>query len=112
MTAIQQIASTLQAVQSDLLSVRTDLGEVKQIVKSHDERFNQQDTAIIELQEAIQVLSSDTDHQFVTIADQFNKRFIKIESQMVTKDYLDEKMGTLRGDMIQRIRTGFPKLAH
>ena len=28
-----------------------------------------------------------------------DKRFTRIESQMVTKDYLDEKMSDLRGDL-------------
>ncbi len=63
-------------------------------------RFDQTDAVIAELQEAIQVLASDTDQQIMMV-----------RSQMVTKDYLDEKMGDLRGDMVQRIRTRMPKLA-
>ena len=41
-----------------------------------------------EILDAVNEFSASTD-----------KRFTKIESQMVTKDYLDEKMSDLRGDL-------------
>ncbi len=113
-SGLQVVQSDLQTVRSDLQVVQSDLREVKKIVISHDQRFDQVDTDIAEIHEAIQVFSDATDEQFRSVDEQFgsfNLRIMRLESQMVTKDYLDEKMGGLRGDMIQRMRTGLPKLA-
>lgn len=49
-----------------------------------------------EILEAIHVFAEATDQRFAAV----DQRFIKIESQMVTKDYLDEKLWDLRGDMV------------
>ncbi len=48
-----------------------------------------EETAKLEILEAIH-----------TLAEVVDRRFEKIESQMVTKDYLDKKLGALRGDLI------------
>ena len=64
--------------------------------------------------EAIHSFSSDVDEKFMKIDKRFekiDKRFEKIEtdvkiikSTMVTKDYLDEKLSDLRGDLTVLIR--------
>jgi len=46
--------------------------------------------------EAISEFSSQVDEKFVKV----NERFNKIESIMVTKDHLDEKISDLRGDLL------------
>jgi hypothetical protein len=79
-----------------------------------DKRFEIIESDIAEIHEALQLFSTATDAQFKAIDEKFtlfDYRIMRLESQMVTKDYLDEKLADLRGDMIQRIRTGFPKLA-
>ena len=43
-------------------------------------------------------------------ASHVDERFEKIESMMVTKDYLDEKLGDLRGDLVVLIRKEDRKL--
>ena len=35
---------------------------------------------------------------------EMNKRLTKVEATMVTKDYLDEKLGDLKGDIIVELR--------
>lgn len=46
----------------------------------------------------------DVLEEISVFADNTEKRFMKIESQMATKDYLDDKLGNLRGEMIELIR--------
>jgi len=36
--------------------------------------------------------------------DEINQRFVKIESQMVTKSYLDDKLADLEGGVISKLR--------
>ena len=50
----------------------------------------------------------DVDKRF----EQVDKRFDKIEGEMVTKEYLDEKLADLRGDMVVLMRKGDRKLTH
>lgn len=42
--------------------------------------------------------------------DNVEKRLTKVESQMVTKDYLDDKMADLRGDLVVMMRKEDNKL--
>lgn len=56
---------------------------------------------------AINAFSSATDKRFEGIDKRFegiDKRLTKIEATMVTKDYLDDKMSDLRGDLMVLIR--------
>ena len=59
-----------------------------------------------ELLEAINIFSSNVDERF----DRLENRVTKIEATMVTKDYLDEKLGDLRGDIVVMLRKGDRKL--
>ena len=56
--------------------------------------------------EAINTFSSDVEKRFEDV----DKRFNRIEALMVTKDYLDEKMADLRGDMVVLTRKEDTKL--
>lgn len=49
-----------------------------------------------ELLEAIQAFSGKTDKRF----ESMDKCFTRIEATMVTKDYLDDKLADLRGDLV------------
>ncbi|OGL72943.1 hypothetical protein A3C96_01685 [Candidatus Uhrbacteria bacterium RIFCSPHIGHO2_02_FULL_60_10] len=66
-----------------------------------DGRFDALDKKIddnqTELMEAINVLSTDTDGRF----NKVDERSGRIEATMVTKDYLDEKLGKLKGALIE-----------
>lgn len=53
-----------------------------------------------EVLEAIQGLAEHMDERFTGV----DKRFIGIEAVMVTKDYLDEKLADLRGDLVVLMR--------
>lgn len=63
-----------------------------------------------EILEAINEFSNKVDEKFVKIDEKFvkidekfievGKRFDKIEATMVTKDYLDNKLADLRGDLV------------
>lgn len=55
---------------------------------------------------AVNEFSTDTEKRFKRI----DKRLNKIEATMVTKDYLDKKLGSLRGDLTVVIRKGDKKL--
>ena len=68
------------------------------------------ETSKNEILEAINEFSTKIDEKFVKIDNQFvkignqfvevGKRFDKIEATMVTKDYLDNKLADLRGDLV------------
>ena len=49
-----------------------------------------------EILEAIQTFSSSVDQRF----DRVDQRLDRVEATMVTKDYLDEKLADLRGDLV------------
>jgi predicted nuclease with TOPRIM domain len=67
-----------------------------------------------EILEAINEFSSKVDERFDKVDERFDKvderfdnlegRVGKIEATMVTKDYLDEKMADLRGDLVVLMR--------
>jgi hypothetical protein len=53
-----------------------------------------------EILDAIGTFAEQVDIRF----DAVDRRFEKIESQMVTKSYLDDKLGDLKGDMVVMLR--------
>jgi uncharacterized protein YydD (DUF2326 family) len=59
-----------------------------------------QDDAKQEILEAISTFSNEVD-----------QRFSNIEANMVTKDYLDDKLADLRGDLVVLVRKEDRKLA-
>lgn len=61
------------------------------------------ETSKNEILEAINEFSNKIDEKFVKIDEKFvevGRRFDKIEAKMVTKDYLDDKLADLRGDLV------------
>lgn len=44
------------------------------------------------------------EHNLAPAFDEIEKRFVKIESQMVTKSYLDDKLADLSGNLVIRLR--------
>jgi archaellum component FlaC len=67
----------------------------------------EKETTNDEILGAINEFSTKVDERFNSVDERFNsvdKRFDKIESVIVTKDYLDEKLADLRGDLVVLIR--------
>jgi len=74
----------------------------------------EKDTSKDEILEAINEFSSKVDERFDKVDERFDKvderfdnlegRVGKIEATMVTKDYLDEKLADLRGDLVVLMR--------
>ena len=74
-----------------------------------------------EILEAINGFATSTEKQFQglestvssldTKVDSLNKRVGHLENQMVTKDYLDEKLSDLRGDLVVLVRKEDQKVA-
>lgn len=60
-----------------------------------------------EILEAINVFSSHVDEEFSGIKSEISS----IRSEMVTKDYLNEKLADLRGDLVVLVRKEDKKLA-
>jgi len=66
-----------------------------------------------EILQAINAFSSDVDKKFGGIDKKFegiDKKINKIQSLMVTKDYLDEKFSDFRGDLVVLMRKEDVKL--
>lgn len=59
-----------------------------------------QDTTNDEILEAVNNFASVTEKRFENIESEIGK----IKNRMVTKDYLDEKMADLRGDLVVMMR--------
>jgi len=60
-----------------------------------------------EILEAINEFSDRVDEKFVKVDERLDKiegRVGKIEAGMVTKDYLDDKLADLRGDLVVLMR--------
>ena len=67
----------------------------------------EKDTSKDEILEAINEFSSKVDERFDKVDERFDNlegRVGKIEATMVTKDYLDEKLADLRGDLVVLMR--------
>lgn len=70
-----------------------------------------------EILEAVNSFSSDVDNQFKEMRSDVDNQFREmrseinsIKSQMVTKDYLDDKLYDLKGDMVAMTRKEDKKL--
>lgn len=84
-----------------------------------------EETSKNEILEAIGTFADHTEEQFTSIKTNINRlqettekrfdglesRVTKIEANMVTKDYLDDKLADLKGDLIVLIRKEDTKLA-
>jgi len=110
------------ATKGDLSDLRSELKADICDVKNYAEKTNQKIDALSEdlrnfksevvasfkeLGEAIQLFATNVDSRFNEVHSDLKDlktRTVRIESTMVTKDYLDEKMGDLRGDMTVLIR--------
>ena len=69
--------------------------------------------AVYHVSEAVQLLATQMDERFNQVDKRFDRlegRVGKIEATMVTKDYLDEKLHDLRGDLIVMMRKEDTKL--
>ena len=63
----------------------------------------EKETSKNEILEAINEFSNRVDDKFDKVDERFDKlegRVGKIEATMVTKDYLDDKLADLRGDLV------------
>ena len=62
--------------------------------------MNKLETKIDEVLDAVHIFAENVDQRF----EQVDQRLARVESQMVTKDYLDDKLADLRGDLTVSIR--------
>jgi len=84
-------------------------------VSDMDKRITNQ-----EILEAIHTFSSYVDKEFSNIKsimvtkdelkDAFKNEFAKFETRMVSKDYLDQKLSDLHGELIEPVRRGEKRL--
>lgn len=118
------------ATKGDVVGLRSelkaDIGDVKNELKveinTSTEKLNQKIDALgqdlrnfksevaasfKELGEAIQLFATNVDSRFNEVhfdLKDLKVRTVRIESTMVTKDYLDEKMADFRGDLTVLVR--------
>lgn len=76
------------------------LSELREYKKSTDARFEYMDTRFEEVLGAMHAFAEATDKRFTVIELEMGR----INSQMVTKDYLDRKLWDLQGDMVAMTR--------
>lgn len=68
-----------------------------------DGRFSEMDKRFSQIDQRFE----EVDKRF----DEVDKRFTRIEATLVTKDYLDDKIADLRGDLVLLARKGNTKLS-
>jgi hypothetical protein len=56
--------------------------------------------AVQDVLEAINTFSDHTEEHFKKLKQEFKQDLAKLETKIVTKDYLDEKLADLRGDLV------------
>lgn len=84
----------------------------EKIINNQDKATDKEPT-LYDVLDAINDFATKTDERFEGIDKKFeniDKRFNKIEATMVTRDYLDEKLGDLKGDLIVTMRKEDAKL--
>lgn len=95
----------LLAVKVDTLTVNVDAltsnvnalnATMDQRFQNMDQRFESMDQHFEELLTAINLFATNVDDRFTRV----DKRLNNIEATMTTKEYLDEKMADLRGDLV------------
>lgn len=96
-------------------------------IKSTNEKVDKMSTELQSTNEKVDKLSTTVDKLAITVnesgehvreileavkefSNKTEERFEKIEATMVTKDYLDEKLGDLRGDLVVMTRKEDTKL--
>lgn len=75
-----------------------------------EERLNKNEVTLDEIVEAINVFSEAADLRFDNFELKTDQQFAYMKSVMVTKDYLDDKLSDLRGDLVATSRNGNTKL--
>ena len=95
--AIQKISEDVGSLKSDVGSLKTDVGSLKSELGSMSFDLGSLKESQATLIEAVQEFSSDTDARFRLM----DSRLTRVESRMVTKDYLDAKLASLKSDLRQ-----------
>jgi len=93
--------------------IRTEIGGLNTKFDGLETRFTGLETKFNDLaanQDLILAAVNDFSTSVDTRLDRVEGRLVKVESTMVTKDYLDEKISSLRGDLISVTRKGNDKL--
>ena len=71
------------------------------------------DQKIVDVVESVQALAEHMDDRFDAVDQRFERiesRMTRTESLMVTKPYLDEKLGDFKGDMVRFVRAEDAKI--
>ena len=112
-TSIQTLSGKVDGVSNriDILTVRMDKVEVGVNSLSKD---------VEDVKEAVTMLADQTEQRFNKVDERFDKvenrmesmdvRLNRVESQMVTKAYLDDKLADLKGDLVELTRKEDKKL--
>ncbi len=82
--------------QEILEAIHAFSGDVDKKIDSLDEKVGKLDKKIGKLDEKVGSLDEKVDN--------LNDEFLKLQTRVVTKDYLDEKMADLRGDLVVMMR--------
>ncbi len=93
---------------ADVLSAVKKLDQrFDKLEKSTDQRFSALETKTDNILTAINDFATDTEKRFQGIENRFGTmetKVTRIDATMVTKDYLDDKLADLRGDLVVIVR--------
>lgn len=114
------VRNELKKLTASDISIKEELQRLNEKFVNLDEkvdtRFSSIDTKFSKLEEKIDGVHMETMEAIHDLADQTDKRFIGIEreqirlrSNMVTKEYLDDKMADLRVDISQNTKRQIEK---
>ncbi len=125
-TEIKEMKSDITGIKTELKEVKTDIGGMKTEISGIKTEIGGMKTEIKNLQQSLNHLTETVDFikdnavtqteftELKTDVEQFklttHAEFNKINSTMVTKDYLDKKLYEFKSEIIQETRAGEKRL--
>jgi chromosome segregation ATPase len=131
---LEGIANKMGRVEKEISDIKEEMGQMKDRMDSVEDKIGNMEgrmenmevsfgnmeermgsferelvalaTQINELGESLQELATHMDERFTTV----DVRLTRVESSMITKSYLDDRLADLRGDLVLLARKGNDKL--
>ena len=108
---LQNVMESIQVLNGSMVDLKTSMeGRMEKMdggMEKMDGRMGNIEGSIQEVVESVVEFSTHVDVRF----DRLEGRVTTIETTMVTKNYLDEKIFQLRGDLVALARKGNTKLS-
>jgi len=100
LTIVQKNSELIQGNSSTIEDIRNLVQKNSELIQGNASAIADVGTSVQNLAEAVQDFATSVDQRF----DAVDSRLSTVESQMVTRSYLDDKLSDLRGDLVVLVR--------